>query len=135
MYVAVMAKPVKNIRPRYICALTADFHRTIQEGGWCGNPRDHLRVVYECNPLAFVVRACGGRASDGERDILDIIPSVFHENTPFFAGSSEDIDEVEKYGKSVPGGVKQTEGVGIRFNGCILSHIIQRAQLYEYNIK
>lgn len=46
---------------RYICALTADFHRTIQEGGWCGNPRDHLRVVYECNPLAFVVRACGGR--------------------------------------------------------------------------
>ena len=99
---------------RYICALTADFHRTIQEGGWCGNPRDHLRVVYECNPLAFVVRACGGRASDGERDILDIIPSVFHEKTPFFAGSAEDIDEVEKYGKSVPGGVKQTEGGGYK---------------------
>jgi len=97
----------KKYSARYICALTADFHRTIQEGGWCGNPRSHLRVVYECNPLAFVAKACGGRASDGERDILDILPADFHEKTPLFAGSSEDIDEIEKYEN-----VKQTEGGG-----------------------
>jgi fructose-1,6-bisphosphatase I len=99
----------KKYSARYICALTADFHRTIQEGGWCGNPRSHLRVVYECNPLAFVAKACGGRASDGERDILDILPADFHEKTPLFAGSSEDIAEIEKYEN-----VKQTEGGGYK---------------------
>jgi fructose-1,6-bisphosphatase I len=101
----------KKYSARYICALTADFHRTIQEGGWCGNPRAHLRLVYECNPLAFVAKACGGRASDGERDVLDLLPSDFHAKTPLFAGSKEDIDEVEKYGTN-HGGVKQTEGGG-----------------------
>ena len=101
----------KKYSARYICALTADFHRTIQEGGWCGNPRAHLRLVYECNPLAFVAKACGGRASDGERDVLDLLPSDFHAKTPLFAGSKEDINEVEKYGTN-HGGVKQTEGGG-----------------------
>ena len=76
-------------------------------------PRAHLRVVYECNPLAFVAKACGGRASDGERDVLDLLPSDFHAKTPLFAGSKEDVDEVEKYGKN-HGGVKQTEGGGYK---------------------
>ena len=95
----------KKYSARYICALTADFHRTLQEGGWCGNPREHLRLVYEANPLAFIARASGGRASDGERDILEIMPTEFHQKTSLFIGSIADIDEIETYDD-----VKQTEG-------------------------
>jgi len=55
---------------RYVCSLVTDFHRTLHYGGWCGNPRPHLRLVYEANPLAFVAAACGGVGSDGNEKIL-----------------------------------------------------------------
>ena len=63
---------------RYVCALVADVHRTLLRGGWAGNPRPHLRLLYEAMPLAHIAHACGGRASDGERDILDIEPTGLH---------------------------------------------------------
>ena len=76
-------------------------------------PSRSLTCRLRVQPVSIRSPSMWSRASDVERDILDIIPSVFHEDA-FFAGSAEDIDEVEKYGKSVPGGVKQTEGGGYK---------------------
>lgn len=83
---------------RYICSLCADVHRTIIKGGWAGNPRPHLRLLYEGAPLSHVVEACGGRGSDGTQDLLDIIPKSLHHRTSVFIGSKQDIDELESYG-------------------------------------
>lgn len=44
----------KQYSARYVCSLVADFHRTLLQGGWCANPRAHLRLVYEGNPLSML---------------------------------------------------------------------------------
>ena len=62
------------------------------------NPRDHLRLVYEANPLSFLVEQAGGKGSDGKRRILSIQPTKLHQRLPLFLGSSEDIEELESYG-------------------------------------
>lgn len=84
----------KQYSARYVCSLVGDFHRTLHYGGWAGNPRPHLRVVFEAAPLAFIARAAGGRATDGVRDVLTKKPQTLHERTPLFLGSSEDIAEL-----------------------------------------
>jgi len=97
------AKRKTNQQPpysaRYVCSLCADFHRTLLQGGWAGNPRPHLRLLYEAAPLAFVVEAAGGRGSDGVRDLLEIVPRGLHDRVPVFLGSRQEIsDLVETYG-------------------------------------
>jgi len=57
----------RPLSSRYVCSLCADFHRTLLVGGWCGNPRTHLRLLYEAAPLAFVIKAAGGYGCDGSR--------------------------------------------------------------------
>ncbi|CAK9141667.1 unnamed protein product [Ilex paraguariensis] len=88
----------KKYSARYICSLVADFHRTLLYGGVAMNPRDHLRLVYEANPLSFLVEQAGGRGSDGKNRILSIQPVKMHQRLPLFLGSSEDIEELESYG-------------------------------------
>lgn len=88
----------KQYSARYVCSLVADLHRTLLQGGWCGNPRPHLRLLYEGNPLAFLTEAAGGRASDGARRVLDIQPEKTHQRLPLFMGSAEDVAELESYG-------------------------------------
>ncbi|KAM7470598.1 hypothetical protein LguiA_008781 [Lonicera macranthoides] len=88
----------KKYSARYICSLVADFHRTLLYGGVAMNPRDHLRLVYEANPLSFLVEQAGGRGSDGKSRILSIQPVKLHQRLPLFLGSSEDIEELESYG-------------------------------------
>lgn len=88
----------KKYSARYICSLVADFHRTLLYGGVAMNPRDHLRLVYEANPLSFLVEQAGGRGSDGKSRILSIQPVELHQRLPLFLGSSEDIEELESYG-------------------------------------
>jgi fructose-1,6-bisphosphatase I len=85
---------------RYICSLCADVHRTIIKGGWAGNPRPHLRLLYEAAPLSHVIEACGGRGSDGTQDLLDIVPESLHHRISVFIGSKNDIDELESYGNT-----------------------------------
>jgi fructose-1,6-bisphosphatase I len=93
----------KPYRSRYIGSLVADFHRTLFKGGIFMYPRDtaspdgKLRLMYEASPLAFVCEQAGGRASDGERDILDIEPSGLHQRTPLYLGSSEHVDMAEEF--------------------------------------
>lgn len=88
----------KKYSARYICSLVADFHRTLLYGGVAMNPRDHLRLVYEANPLSFLVDQAGGRGSDGKNRILSIQPVKLHQRLPLFLGSLEDIEELESYG-------------------------------------
>lgn len=88
----------KKYSARYICSLVADFHRTLLYGGVAMNPRDHLRLVYEANPLSFLAEQAGGKGSDGKSRILSIQPVKLHQRLPLFLGSPEDIDELESYG-------------------------------------
>lgn len=104
---------VKNDRrmsSRYVCSLVADMHRTLLLGGWAGNPRAHLRTLYEAFPMAFLTEQAGGSATDGKGRILDLEPASFHARTPLFAGSCDDIAELLTYGD-----VRQT-GDNWRYN-------------------
>ncbi|CAM9489934.1 unnamed protein product [Pylaiella littoralis] len=82
----------------YVCSLVADVHYTLFEGGIAMNPRSHLRLVYEGNPMGWVVEQAGGRASTGAGAMLDQEPCDVHERIPTFLGSVEDVLELESYG-------------------------------------
>lgn len=87
----------KQYSARYICSLVGDFHRTLLYGGVCMNPRCHLRLVYEANPLALLCKQAGGTATDGKVDILGIAPAKLHQRLPLFMGSPEDMAELMSY--------------------------------------
>lgn len=86
---------------RYIGSMVADVHRTLVYGGiflypaTSEAPKGKLRVLYECNPMAFIMEQAGGKASDGHKRILDIQPKNIHERSPIFMGSKEDVEDVE----------------------------------------
>lgn len=88
---------------RYIGSMVADIHRNLIKGGvflyptTSSHPRGKLRLMYECNPLAFVIEQAGGKATDGYRRILDIQPEALHERTPIFIGSTEMVEKVEEF--------------------------------------
>lgn len=88
---------------RYIGSLVADFHRTLLYGGIFMYPKDlrdpkkptgKLRLLYEANPMAFLVEQAGGMAIDGERPILDIVPEDLHQRVPLFIGSKTEVEKV-----------------------------------------
>jgi fructose-1,6-bisphosphatase I len=83
---------------RYVCSLCADVHRTLLRGGWAGNPRPHLRLLYEAAPLAFLLEAAGGRGSDGIHNLLDVVPTGLHDRVCVFLGGAGDIADLESYG-------------------------------------
>jgi fructose-1,6-bisphosphatase I len=82
---------------RYVGSLVADFHRNLLGGGIFAypanekNPRGKLRLLYEANPLAFIVEQAGGLASNGSIRILDVEPAELHQRTPLFIGSKDDV--------------------------------------------
>lgn len=90
---------------RYIGSLVADFHRNLIKGGIYiyppvkGAPKGKLRLLYECNPLAFIVEQAGGKATDGSRRILEINPAELHQRTPLFIGSTDMVIRAEEYMK------------------------------------
>ncbi|WED23691.1 class 1 fructose-bisphosphatase [Vibrio sp. JC009] len=85
---------------RYIGSLIADIHRNLLKGGIYLYPATEtlkegkLRLLYECNPMAYLVEQSGGRATDGVQDILDIQPDKLHQRTPFYAGSNQMMAEI-----------------------------------------
>lgn len=60
-------------------------------------PGGKLRLMYECNPFAFIVEVAGGLATDGEQRILDIVPTQIHQRTPMFIGSKLMMEEMVSY--------------------------------------
>ncbi|MGI9626440.1 MAG: class 1 fructose-bisphosphatase [Longimicrobiales bacterium] len=92
-----------GFRSRYIGSLVSDFHRTLLRGGIFMYPTDEsspegkLRMLYEAAPLAMICEAAGGRASDGARDIMDIVPDGLHARTPLYLGSAGLVDQAERF--------------------------------------
>lgn len=89
---------------RYIGSLVADFHRNLLKGGiymypsTLNQPGGKLRLLYECNPIAWLAEQAGGMATDGMgRRIMDIKPDDIHQRTSFFAGSKNMVKEVEGF--------------------------------------
>ena len=87
---------------RYIGSMVADVHRNLIKGGifmypgTTDKPKGKLRLLYECNPFAFIVGVAGGKATDGKQRILDIQPTELHQRTPLFIGSKNMMEELEK---------------------------------------
>jgi fructose-1,6-bisphosphatase I len=88
---------------RYIGSLVADVHRNLIKGGifmypaTTDKPRGKLRLMYECNPFAFIMEVAGGMATDGRRRILDIQPAEVHERSPLFIGSRGMMSELKSF--------------------------------------
>lgn len=92
----------KPYSARYIGSLVADFHRNLLKGGiyiypgTTKDPKGKLRLLYECNPLAFICEQAGGKASDGFNRILEIKPESLHQRVPYFVGSANMVDKASQ---------------------------------------
>jgi fructose-1,6-bisphosphatase I len=88
---------------RYIGSLVSDFHRNLLMGGVFlypqnkKTPKGKLRLVYECNPIAFIAEQAGGVASDGKKRILAIRPKSLHQRSPFYVGSKNMVRKIEDF--------------------------------------
>jgi fructose-1,6-bisphosphatase I len=88
---------------RYIGSMVSDVHRNLIKGGiflypaTVSKPGGKLRLLYECNPFAFITEVAGGKATDGRQRILDIQPTELHQRSPFFVGSKLMMEELETY--------------------------------------
>lgn len=88
---------------RYIGSMVSDIHRNMIKGGIFIYPKSSkanngkLRLLYECNPMAFIVEQAGGKASNGYQRILDIQPKELHERAPFFCGSKKMVEKAEAF--------------------------------------
>ncbi|KAJ3604169.1 hypothetical protein NHX12_028910 [Muraenolepis orangiensis] len=84
---------------RYVGSMVSDIHRTIAYGGifmYPANeksPKGKLRLLYECNPIAFLIEQAGGVATTGTQRVLDVQPESLHQRVPFVVGSTEDVNE------------------------------------------
>jgi fructose-1,6-bisphosphatase I len=95
----------KDFNMRWVASMVADVHRILVRGGVFMYPRDarepdkpgKLRLMYEANPMALLVEQAGGAATDGQRRILDIVPTQLHQRVAVFLGSKNEVDLVSRY--------------------------------------
>jgi fructose-1,6-bisphosphatase I len=95
----------KNYNMRWVASMVADVHRILTRGGIFMYPADErepdkpgkLRLMYEANPMAFIIEQAGGVATDGKQRILDIQPEKLHQRVPVFLGSKNEVDRVTSY--------------------------------------
>ncbi|HLR77828.1 MAG TPA: class 1 fructose-bisphosphatase [Burkholderiaceae bacterium] len=95
----------KDYNMRWIASMVADVHRILSRGGIFMYPRDHrpssrqgkLRLMYEANPMGFIVEQAGGLAVDGEQRILEIQPSGLHQRVGVILGSKNEVERVHRY--------------------------------------
>ena len=95
----------KNFNMRWIAALVAEAHRILMRGGVFLYPRDsrdpatpgRLRLLYEANPIGFVIEKAGGRASTGVEPVLAVQPQNLHQRIGFVFGSKDEVERIERY--------------------------------------
>lgn len=95
----------RDFNTRWIASMVADVHRILMRGGLYMYPRDQkeahregrLRLMYEANPMAFLVEQAGGVASTGRGRIMEVEPAGLHQRVPVIIGSSEEVERVERY--------------------------------------
>ena len=96
-------KTDRPMNSRYIGSMVSDFHRNLLYGGVflypasSRAPQGKLRLTYEANPMAFIIEQAGGKASDGQRRIMEIRPEDIHQRTPLFIGSEKDVAMIEDF--------------------------------------
>ncbi|MDB4907558.1 MAG: Fructose,6-bisphosphatase class 1 [Gemmatimonadetes bacterium] len=92
----------KPLSGRYVGSLVADFHRNLLGGGIFAypanrkSPKGKLRLLYEANPLSFIVEEAGGGAIDGVRDVMNIDPTELHQRTPLYIGSKSAVEQARQ---------------------------------------
>eukprot|EP01036_Dinobryon_divergens_P051012 gene51012-68283_t len=95
---------------RWIASLVAETHRILMRGGVFMYPRDskdagkagRLRLLYEANPISFLVEQAGGRASTGRRRLMELVPESIHQRIGFVFGSAEEVERIEAYHREEP---------------------------------
>jgi fructose-1,6-bisphosphatase I/sedoheptulose-1,7-bisphosphatase len=95
----------KDFNMRWVASLVADTFRILTRGGVFLYPKDtkdpgqagRLRLLYECNPIAFIVEQAGGSASTGRGRVMDLAPGALHERAPLIFGSKNEVDRLERY--------------------------------------
>ncbi|MCS6822037.1 MAG: class 1 fructose-bisphosphatase [Microscillaceae bacterium] len=93
----------QKYKTRYIGSMVADFHRNLLKGGIFFYPatqsakKGKLRLMHECNAMAFIAEQAGGKATDGKQRILEITPTHYHQRTPFYVGSKKMVEKVEQF--------------------------------------
>jgi len=93
----------KGYTGRYIGSLVADFHRNMLKGGiyiYPATAKDKngkLRLMYECNALSYIAEQSGGTATDGQRRIMDIMPTTLHQRVPFYVGSKKMVEKAVSF--------------------------------------
>ena len=95
----------RDFNMRWVASMVADVHRILTRGGVFIYPRDlkdpskpgKLRLMYEANPMAFIVEQAGGAATDGHRRILEIHPEKLHQRVPVFLGSKNEVERATRY--------------------------------------
>lgn len=97
------SEKIKPLGLRYIGSMVADIHRNLIKGGifiypaMQGNPKGKLRLVYECNPLSYLVEQAGGKATNTKERILDLEPTELHERTPIYLGSAAMVEKAMEF--------------------------------------
>ncbi len=98
-----VSKNSPSISYRYVGSMVADIHRNLLKGGifmyppTSDSPQGKLRLVYECNPMAFIVEHAGGSATNGSNRILDMKPSNLHQRVPIYIGSRNMVKKVKEF--------------------------------------
>lgn len=95
----------KNYNMRWVASMVTDMHRILNRGGIFMYPADtrkplrpgRIRLLYEANPMAFLVEQAGGAATDGKQRLLDIKPTELHQRIPVFLGSKEEVQRITDY--------------------------------------
>ena len=94
-----------NFNMRWTASMVAEVHRILMRGGFFSYPWDgrhpdrpgHLRLMYEANPMAWIIEQAGGMATDGHTALLDIQPTSLHQRTPVFLGSQQEVEMAHHY--------------------------------------
>ncbi len=107
---------------RWIASLVAETHRILMRGGVFLCPRDtqqtgrsgRLRLLYEANPISFLIEQAGGRASDGRQRLMDVTPESLHQCSGLVFGSAEEVERIEDYHREEPQDTYQSPLFGRR---------------------
>ncbi len=101
----------RDFNMRWIASLVAETYRILTRGGVFLHPKDskepdmpgQLRLMYECNPIAFIVEQAGGGASTGHQRVMELQPTGLHQSAPLIFGSRNEVERIERYHRDQAG--------------------------------
>jgi fructose-1,6-bisphosphatase len=102
----------RDFNMRWIASMVAEVHRILMRGGVFMYPKDtkdlskpgRLRLLYEANPVTFLIEQAGGRATTGREHVLDVMPESLHQRVPLILGSHNEVERIERYHREYASG-------------------------------